>query len=367
MSFSILGGFLGVDFPPEILGPEMAAPTLWAPGKIAFFLQETAMPIKFLVVGGVLGFFLGGKLGDWFLYTSGAGRCCPFRQFRVLRAQDFYTPLPLNWKGQHLPAPEVYKKQSPRSADFIFMGARIFLFFSASQILGNASLFTKFLFTVFAPLTPPPSQPAKWWISSWISIKRTSNRIANTQPKLQTNPPKLSTPSKWTRRVWVANCCWAPLATAGKPLTVGTVSASDKVLTLQAPLISLNTSTAKKRLPGPRKGFWVTSGSLSPKTAVSIYTFSIGLCCYGEHRSRLDHKSRDTRRESTGGMEWLGVWNCLFGGGGAWSFKFLSLKFSENSLFLRKFRDFSGNFGLWKIFLGLWKMAIPYATNPYLH
>ena len=35
-------------------------------------------------------------------------------KFRVLRAQDFYTPLPLNCqKGQRLPAPEVYKNQSP--------------------------------------------------------------------------------------------------------------------------------------------------------------------------------------------------------------------------------------------------------------
>ena len=58
--------------------------------------------------------------------------------------------------------------------------------------LGNASLFTKFLFTIFAPLKPPPSQPAKWGIFSWISIKRTSNRIANTQPKLRTNPPKIA-------------------------------------------------------------------------------------------------------------------------------------------------------------------------------
>ena len=40
------------------------------------------------------------------------------------------------------------------------------------------------------PLTPP-SQPAKWWISSGTSMKRTSNRIANTQPKLRTNPPKI--------------------------------------------------------------------------------------------------------------------------------------------------------------------------------
>ena len=41
------------------------------------------------------------------------------------------------------------------------------------------------------PLTPP-SQPAKRWISFCFSIKRTSNRIANTQPKLRTNPPKIA-------------------------------------------------------------------------------------------------------------------------------------------------------------------------------
>ena len=42
-----------------------------------------------------------------------------------------------------------------------------------------------------APLNPP-SQPAKWWISSSIAIKKTSNRIANTLPKLRTNPPKIA-------------------------------------------------------------------------------------------------------------------------------------------------------------------------------
>ena len=35
-------------------------------------------------------------------------------KIRVLRAQDFYTPLALKTaKGQHLPALEVYKNQSP--------------------------------------------------------------------------------------------------------------------------------------------------------------------------------------------------------------------------------------------------------------
>ena len=41
------------NFLPTILGPEMAAPILWAPGKIPFFLQENRHAIKFLVLGGV--------------------------------------------------------------------------------------------------------------------------------------------------------------------------------------------------------------------------------------------------------------------------------------------------------------------------
>ena len=45
-------------------------------------------------------------LGDAALFDS--------IKFRVLRAQDFYTPLALNCqKEQHLPALEVYKNQSP--------------------------------------------------------------------------------------------------------------------------------------------------------------------------------------------------------------------------------------------------------------
>ena len=41
-----------VTFPPAILGPEMAAPILWAPGIFGFFLLENPMPIKFLFFGG---------------------------------------------------------------------------------------------------------------------------------------------------------------------------------------------------------------------------------------------------------------------------------------------------------------------------
>ena len=68
---------VSVKFLSAILGPEMAAPILWAPGKIAFFLQENPMPIKFAVLGGGVFWVCGGGVG--------------------------------------------------RSADFIFMGARIFL------------------------------------------------------------------------------------------------------------------------------------------------------------------------------------------------------------------------------------------------
>ena len=55
-----------------------------------------------------------------------------------------------------------------------------------------------------------------------------------------------------------------PLATPGKTperQTVGTVTASTKCSPLQA-----QCRHCKERLPGPRKGLWVTFSSLSPKT-----------------------------------------------------------------------------------------------------
>ena len=54
--------------------------------------------------------------------------------------------------------------------------------------------------------------------------------------------------------------------------TVGTVTESHNMLTLQALSSSLIAGTAKGGLPGPRTNFWVRSGSLSPKTAASICT-----------------------------------------------------------------------------------------------
>ena len=58
---------MSVDFLPATLGPEMAAPILWAPGIFWFYLQEKAStPIKFLVLGG------GGILGSW-VFLGGRG------------------------------------------------------------------------------------------------------------------------------------------------------------------------------------------------------------------------------------------------------------------------------------------------------
>ena len=78
---------------PSILGPEMAAPILWASGKIAFFLQENAMPIKFLVLGGgVFGFFWGGKCRFYFYRSEDSSRKGPpfhgLRSSREIKMQN---------------------------------------------------------------------------------------------------------------------------------------------------------------------------------------------------------------------------------------------------------------------------------------
>ena len=70
------------------------------------------------------------------------------------------------------------------------------------------------------------------------------------------------------------------------------------------------------------------------------------------------------RRESSGGIEWLEVWNCIFSGPefsnfGAWNLAKVSLS-AEFQAFSWKFRPLINIFGLWR-------MAIPYATNPYPH
>ena len=65
---------MSVIFWPVILGPEMAAPISWAPGIFWFFLLETPMPIKFLVLGGggCSGFFFeGGWKCQFYVYGRG--------------------------------------------------------------------------------------------------------------------------------------------------------------------------------------------------------------------------------------------------------------------------------------------------------
>ena len=68
------------------------------------------------------------------------------------------------------------------SADFIFMGARIFL--------RNASLFKAFLFTFLVPLWPPHSKQHSDGIPVEFALEGPQKRIANCQPKLRTNSPK---------------------------------------------------------------------------------------------------------------------------------------------------------------------------------
>ena len=43
---------MSVKFVSAILGPEMAAPILWAPGKMRSFCRKKTMSIKFLVLVG---------------------------------------------------------------------------------------------------------------------------------------------------------------------------------------------------------------------------------------------------------------------------------------------------------------------------
>ena len=58
---------MSVNFLSAILGPEMAAPILWAPGKCILSAGKTT-PIKFLVLGG--GGF-GGEVPIIFLWARG--------------------------------------------------------------------------------------------------------------------------------------------------------------------------------------------------------------------------------------------------------------------------------------------------------
>ena len=64
---------MSVKLVSAILGAEMAAPILWAPGKNALVLQEKPMSIRFLLLrgGGYFGF--GGGGGGSADFIMGAG------------------------------------------------------------------------------------------------------------------------------------------------------------------------------------------------------------------------------------------------------------------------------------------------------
>ena len=62
---------VSVNFVSAILGPEMAAPILRAPGISVFFLQENLHAKKFLVLGGGFWFLGGGGVPILFLWARG--------------------------------------------------------------------------------------------------------------------------------------------------------------------------------------------------------------------------------------------------------------------------------------------------------
>ena len=61
---------LSVKFVSAILGPEMASPILWASGKMRSFCRKTSMSIKFLVLGGGI-LVWGGGSADFIFMGAG--------------------------------------------------------------------------------------------------------------------------------------------------------------------------------------------------------------------------------------------------------------------------------------------------------
>ena len=84
---------MSIKFLRAILGPEMAAPILWAPRKIAFFQQANPMPVKFLVLGGGLFWVFGGGGSADFIFM-GASIFLIFDTPRTLSGHFLDTPEP---------------------------------------------------------------------------------------------------------------------------------------------------------------------------------------------------------------------------------------------------------------------------------
>ena len=103
----------------------------------------------------------------------------------------------------------------------------------------------------------------------------------------------LSRPSKWTRRVWVANCCWPRRRPSENPekQPVGTVTASHKILTLQALSSSLNSGTGKRGCLSRGKAFESPPAVRPPERPrpFARYRFWRGPKIFGRARSLVPH------------------------------------------------------------------------------
>ena len=62
-----------IIFPPAILGPDMAAPILWAPGIFGLFLLDKPHAHKIPRFRGGVGFFLEGGVWKCQFYFYGRG------------------------------------------------------------------------------------------------------------------------------------------------------------------------------------------------------------------------------------------------------------------------------------------------------
>ena len=82
--------------------------------------------------------------------------------------------------------------------------------------------------------------------------------LASRTSGFQISDTEKSIPSKWTRRVWVGNCCWPTLSSPDnlwKADCAYCFTASLRMLTLQTLSSSLNAGTAKKGCLGWGKAF----------------------------------------------------------------------------------------------------------------
>ena len=99
--FFLRKSMMSIKFPPTILGPEMAAPILWAPGIFWFFLLENPHAHKIPPFrGGCWGFLEGGWKCQFYFYGRGdfsefcvlvSKKNCIFRVFVFCKFEHAYV------------------------------------------------------------------------------------------------------------------------------------------------------------------------------------------------------------------------------------------------------------------------------------